>query len=195
MHVKYIHINIMFVAVYPLTTGIKYKQLTAIIFGTLQMNDCRSRKSIDIQDGSYRLSSGNGGALWHLTSPRWTLTLQGACPWTSSQPWSLFRSFLDSYPCRESPHPDLSVTDELLVHSSTQNPCFQTDCPHATRCFLLPPVPPQGTACSKHLWLCKTKVFMFYFCSVYSYWKVSFQRASKFSLFQVLSVVHSHCLA
>ena len=38
------------------------------------------------------------------------------------------------------------VTHELPVISSTQKPCFQTVCPHATKCFLLPPVPPQGTA-------------------------------------------------
>lgn len=44
----------MFVDIYPLTTGIKYKQLTAISFGALERNDCPSGKSIDRQDSGYQ---------------------------------------------------------------------------------------------------------------------------------------------
>lgn len=132
------------------------------------MNDCPSRKSIDVQDSSYQLSSEDEGVLLNLPSPCWTLTHQAA----SSQPWSrpsLFRPFLDSSPCQESPHPDLPVTDELPVSSSTQNPCLQPLLMQPELSFF-PPDPPQGTTgssvartydCAKPKSPCFTSVLSF----------------------------------
>lgn len=143
------------------------------------MNDCPNRKSMDTQDSNYRLGSGDEealrDALFHLTSPRCTLTHQAAAALTCFQFWSMLSFFgplLGPHPTRD-PLPLLFLSQMNSVLLVQLRICVSV-------LTMLPSSLYPGNnvhLCCMHLLLSKAGGFVFCFCSVFVYWNSSLLRA------------------